>query len=197
MKRSDFRKTILFLAVCLLGVSAAGLAAGKTSSDDPPDYKAGGVIFSVPSHWPPVTPDSRMRLFQFEVPPPDPVLGTADLSVFYFGPGMGGSVEDNLERWKSEFTVKDPGFPPFADERLVNGMKVTTIQIEGTFQSGMPGGERTPKSGWGVAGAIVEGPEGLVFFKMSGPVHTVRSARILFDLMTGSMKPAPGANPAA
>ena len=37
-------------------------------------------------------------------------------------------------------------------------------------------------------GAIVEGPEGLVFFKLTGPAATVRSASAEFDAMLHSLK---------
>jgi hypothetical protein len=42
----------------------------------------------------------------------------------------------------------------------------------------MMGGPVTPRPGWRLLGAIVEGgPEGAVFFKLTGPARTVAAAQ--------------------
>lgn len=50
------------------------------------------------------------------------------------------------------------------------------MRAEGTFLSGMPGGERTPQPGYALRGAIIEAAEGDVFVKMTGPAALVKSA---------------------
>ena len=173
----------LIFVVLLAGV------ANPVRAAEPAMYKGGGIAFSVPQAWTSQTPDSRMRLFQFQIPSPGEGFEGATMSVFYFGQGMGGGVEANVERWKSEFTSTDPDFPPVTQVFDVNGMKVTLVQIEGVFQSGMPGEARIPKKDWAVGGAIVEGPQGLVFFKITGPVVTVRAARIPFGILINNIRP--------
>jgi len=67
------------------------------------------------------------------------------------------------------------------DERLgcevkelnVNGIKVTTIYLEGTYNAGMMMSAGGPKPGFAALGAIAEGNQGPVFFKMTGPEKTI------------------------
>ena len=42
-------------------------------------------------------------------------------------------------------------------------------QAHGTFLSGRPFGPKTPKPGYALVAAIIEGKEGAVFIKMTGP----------------------------
>jgi hypothetical protein len=183
-----------FIAACSGGLFAGAAAASVKVEVPIPPRAAAGVIFYAPTAWNEQKPDSRLKLFQFEVPSPDPAFQNGQMEVLYFGPNKGGTVQSHVDRWKAEFTETDKGFPPVSDMRTVNGLRVTTVQIEGIYQSTMPGADRLPKKDWAVAGAIVEGPEGLLFFKMSGPVVTVRSARPVFDMMTSNIrreKPVP------
>jgi hypothetical protein len=45
------------------------------------------------------------------------------------------------------------------------------------------------KTGYRLLGAIVEGPQGSVFFKLTGPENTVKSAKDGFDALLQSIKP--------
>jgi hypothetical protein len=47
----------------------------------------------------------------------------------------------------------------------------------------MPGQPTSPKGNYALLGAIAEGPEGNVFFKLTGPRKTVRAAAKQFDAM--------------
>jgi hypothetical protein len=52
---------------------------------------------------------------------------------------------------------------------------------------GMMTGSPSKKENYRLLGAIVEGPEGMVFFKMTGSQKTVADAEKEFDLMVGSL----------
>jgi hypothetical protein len=52
----------------------------------------------------------------------------------------------------------------------------------------MMGNTSAPKSGYRMLGAIVEGPEGNVFFKLTGPAKTVATAQDEFQAMLKSLK---------
>jgi hypothetical protein len=60
----------------------------------------------------------------------------------------------------------------------VHGLKVHRMDISGTYLA--PGGpmmqSQGKKTGWRLSGAIVEAPEGLVFFKCVGPAATIQAA---------------------
>ena len=79
--------------------------------------------------------------------------------------------------------------------REVNGMKVTLVSISGTYLS--PGGpmmqSQGKKENYRLLGAIVEGPEGSVFFKFTGPAHTVAAAEATFNTFISSLAKGGGA----
>jgi hypothetical protein len=113
-----------------------------------------------------------------------------ELGVFYFGPGQGGGIEANVDRWVKQF--KD--VPPERvrrEDRKTNGMLTHVIEVEsGTFNANSMGhgGEKLKKD-YALLGAIVEAPSGAYFFKLTGPRKTVLSARKPFDALIASVKP--------
>lgn len=117
------------------------------------------------------------------------------LTVFYFGPGQGGSVDDNLNRWISQFTQPDGSDSNAVAKRAtlqVNGMPVTTVDLAGTFAGMSPmQAPSAPKAEQRLLGAIVEGPQGPVFFKLTGEASAVEPAREAFEALVQSMRPLP------
>lgn len=128
-----------------------------------------------------------MRKASYQVPPADGDTEPAQLSVFYFGSGQGGTVEANMQRWAGQFkdvTEKDIKH----SERTANGLTQHIIQIpKGSFSGGMFGGGKL-KENQGLLGAVVESPSGMYFFKMTGPSKTVSSAEEAFFKMLDGMK---------
>ena len=57
----------------------------------------------------------------------------------------------------------------------IGGTKVTFAQAHGTFLSGRPFGPKTPKPGFAMLAAIIEGKQGAIFVKMTGPKETVEA----------------------
>ena len=109
-----------------------------------------------------------------------------ECAVFYFGPGQGGSVDANLKRWIGQFEA--PGGGP-ADKAAkiskstLQGLPVTRIDLSGTYKpSGGPMMQPgAPRPGYRLLGAIVEGPQGAVFFKFTGPAKTVAAQQSAFE----------------
>ena len=104
----------------------------------------------------------------------------------YFGGGQGGDIDMNIQRWGSQF--EDAGEAQKSSSQ-VNGMNVTRVEIAGTYLA--PGGpmmeSQGKKENHRLLGAIVEGPEGTVFFKFTGPAKTIDAAKGEFDAMLGSI----------
>ncbi len=114
----------------------------------------------------------------------------AQCAVYYFGPGQGGTVEANLERWQGEF--KDAK-PPEMTQLTANGVTIQRISMTGTYMAhvGMMGqGSSTESPNWALLGAIAEGPNGSVFFKFTGPEAAVKAAGKAFDGMLKSIHKA-------
>jgi hypothetical protein len=136
-----------------------------------------GVVWKVPKSWV-AGPPRSMRLATY-------AIGDAECAVFYFGPNQGGAVDDNIDRWSGQFA----GSPnPKREERSVRGMKLTRVEIDGTYLS--PGTDMKSQGsmpGWRMLGAIVQGPQGPVFFKLTGPAGTVHGAAKDFDALLASL----------
>ncbi len=132
-----------------------------------------------------------MRVATYQVPPVAGDHAPAECAVYFFGTGQGGSVEANLDRWATQFAQSD-GRPvvPQEQNRTIHGLPVHTIRVEGTYLAA--GGPMTPvtetKPGYAMLGAIIEAPDGLVFFKFTGPARTVSENQTAFDTMLGSLR---------
>lgn len=118
----------------------------------------------------------------------------AECGVYYFGAGQGGSVDANLDRWIGQF-LQPGGKPSKAAakiaKRTIHGWPVTTVDVSGSY-TGM-GGPTAPAGpalpGFRMLGAIVEGPQGSIFFKFAGPANTVAANQAAFDKMLESLGP--------
>jgi hypothetical protein len=111
------------------------------------------------------------------------------MGVYYFGQGQGGSVQANMDRWIGQFQSKDPAK---RDQRTVHNLKVTTVDVSGAY-AGMAGpmakGNSGPKPNYRLLGAIVEGPQGSIFFKLTGPAKTIAQNQAAFDRLLASLGP--------
>lgn len=147
-----------------------------------------GLQWTAPSNW--KNEGSRpMRAATYHVPLAANDLDSAECVVYFFGNGQGGSVEANIERWKGQFaqTGGKPGDAKVG-KRVIHGLPVTTIDISGEY-SGMGGpmaAQKTVKQGYRLLGAIVEGPEGNVFLKFTGPAKTVAANQQKFERLLAS-----------
>lgn len=154
-------------------------AAGKTT--------LAGVSFTPPSGWQDLG-SSGMRQAQYRL---DPVSGDSaqgEVNVFYFGANSGGGVQANLDRWIGQMTLPDGADPATAIERstfTANGMPGHIVSLNGSYKSGggrPMGGDGETLPGYRLVGVVVEGPQGSLFFKLTGPEATARAMEN--DLLT-------------
>ena len=143
-----------------------------------------------PKGWVAQQPSSSMRVAQYGLPGP---AGEATLGIFFFGPGQGGSVEANIERWHGQFTQGD-GQPTQGRRwtRQVGDIEITGLDISGTFSAGMGMGDSDPQVDYRMLGAIAVHRSGTVFFKMTGPAQTVEQWAASFDEFIGSLQAGSG-----
>ena len=169
-------KRFAFFSAGLLLVSNVLSAAVEGS--------AGGIRWTMPASWQ-VGPPQPMRAATYTIP----AAGGAEAGscgVFYFGKNQGGTVDDNLTRWVGQF---EGATAPKKGERTIAGFKVHTISLSGTYlaQSGPAMQSQGKKPGWMLSGAIVEAPEGLVFFKAVGPTATMEKAQADIEALLKSI----------
>lgn len=152
----------------------------------PPSSADAGVTWNAPKRWAVEAPRS-MRLATYAIPAASGDPEGASCAVYYFGPGQGGAVDANIQRWTGEF---QNAADTKRSDRTVQGMKVWRVRTQGTYMShgGSSMEAQGVKSDYALLGAIVEGPNGSVFFKLTGPVKTVNAAEKEFDGMLQSMK---------
>ena len=144
-----------------------------------------GVDWDVPARWT-NRGATQMRLATYEVPDGGGGEG-GECAVFYFGPSQGGDVESNFDRWIGQF--ENHGKIARAAETH-GGMAVKRVEVEGTYLA--PSGPMMESSGskrdWMLKGAIVEGPNGNIFFKFTGPKTTLEASAREFDGMLASLR---------
>lgn len=151
------------------------------------DGSAAGIRWTVPAGWT-VEPPRSMRVATYAVPAAKSAE-PGECAVFYFGRGQGGSPEENITRWGSQF---DGAPAPATSVETINGLRVHLAQTSGTYLS--PAGPKMQsqgkKPGYRLLGAIVEAPDGLVFLKCTGPAATLSAAERDFQKLLRSMKKA-------
>ena len=153
MKSSQILSLVLLFAPLLVTANVVDIA---------------GYQFIAPDQWTQSEPSSSMRKAQFNLR--TDAGKTAELVFFYFGPSGGGGVRANVDRWIKQFQDLQRNE---VTEDMVNEIKVTYVRTTGTFLSGSPFGPKTPKLGYSLFGAIVEGRKGSIFLKMVGQTQAV------------------------
>jgi hypothetical protein len=165
------------------------LAAAACSSGGQPvtllDYEA-----IVPPTFVARPTSSSMRLAEWSVTRTD---GTsAEVIVYYFGEGQGGSADANIARWSSQFTSAEGG-PVTPRVGTMDGTAfVTTVaEYEGAYARAIGmGGAATAEPDQGLVAAVVETPRGNLFLQLFGDRAAVAETRADFLEMVASIEPA-------
>jgi hypothetical protein len=164
-------------------ISSRGPVEGAPPSGQAPGQAEGSIDFDLPASWQSQPPSSNMRLTQAVIPGPG---GPGELAVFYFGPGGGGPVDANIQRWVEQMESPEQPKPETFE---ANGYRVTWIDVRGTLKPSMMGaGPTTPQPNSRLLGAVVEGPGGPWFFKATGPDATLTPERDAFLAMLKSVR---------
>ena len=175
MKSTWFRSLTLCLALCALVSKAEAHSTFKVSE----------FTFTRPASWEWVETSSAMRKAQLKISDAKS-KGSADVIFFHFGQGDGGGTKANVERWFNQFKEPREQIKAKSEETTIGKHKVTFVEAEGTYMSGMPGGAQTPMSGSALEGAIVEADQGSVFVRMTGPKDVVKASVADFRKMIES-----------
>jgi hypothetical protein len=159
------------------------------------DVSAAGIAFTTPDGWRTVKTSSTMRVAQYVVPRAAGDMQDAELVVYYFG-GSGGTVEANIDRWVGQMKQPD-GRPSSAvmkrQSRTVNGLKVTLVDVPGTYVAEMTPGstERHNSPNFHLRAAVIETSNGPYFIKLTGPAKTVSASEKQFEAFLSSVKLTP------
>lgn len=171
------------LPLPLLLATGLAWAAGQTLTFQ-------GFESEVPADWARHAPSSAMRLLQLDVPAAEGGEG-GQLVVYYFGPGQGGSLEANLERWKSQFTHPDGSAVEPVVTTLRGDLPATLVELRGDYARGVgmgPSGNALPDRM--LLAAVVETPEGNLYPQLHGPAALVAAKRQDFIGFIEGIRPA-------
>lgn len=157
-----------------MSAARAGSMSARPAPDAAPEgaTRVEGLTFRLPEAWTTRAPSSPMRKAEASIPGPG---GEATLTVFHFGPGGGGGVEANLARWEAQLEAA-AGASPERRELAGAGTTIHLTALDGTLRPSPMSGVAAPVPGSRLMGAVVEGPGGPWFFKVTGPAMAVRLA---------------------
>lgn len=167
---SKFRFSLIFTILAALGLS--------TASAEP--FSVGGFVFKPGEDWTAQQPTSSMRKAELVFD------GSGDddpIAVFFAFPPSG--VQANIDRWKGQF---DGGPTEEKVEKLADN--ATIVELSGTYLDGPPfGGNKTPREGYKMLGAILVGDGQAVFIKMTAPAEAADEAKDAFvKLVKGALE---------
>ena len=152
---------------------------------------AGGLRWTMPAAWR-AQPERPMRAATYTIGAAPGDREPGECAVFFFGPGQGGGVQDNIDRWRGQIVGPD-GKPVVAkiDKQQVRGLTITRVDSSGGY-TGM-GGPMAASSraipGYRLLGAVVEGPGGNnIFVKFTGPAPTVAANLKQFEQLLASFQ---------
>lgn len=189
MNRARIFNCISMVSLSILAIFAACAAAPKEiqteqSSGPAVAGASGSVRWTAPARWE-TKPAGGMRAATYIIPAAEGDSEGAECAVFV---NLGGGVQANITRWLGQFEKTD-GEPKQKTE-TINELPVTIVDVSGTYKGGGPmiGQPSMSKAGYRLLGAIVEGPEGDIFFKLTGPAKTVTAAQDEFQTMLKSLK---------
>ena len=173
--------TAVFCVGCTAGTGGAATTTGSSktlSGAQTPASATGELKFKVPDGWVPEKPSSNMRVAQYKLAKVEGDSDDAALVLYFFGSAQGGSVSDNIDRWVNQMQQAD-GKPSKEKAKIetltVNGLKVTTVDVSGTYTAQMTPGSDTKHndSNQRLLAAVVETPKGNYFAELIGPEKTV------------------------
>ena len=151
------------------------------------------LTFTAPAAWHTRPAASSMRVAEFVVPRAAGDTEDAELIVYFFGASGGGGAEANIDRWMGQIQQPDGSASKDKarrDAQTINGLKVTTVDVSGTYVAEMrPGAaEHHNSAGYRLRAAVVETPGGAYYIKMTGPAKTVAAADADFKQFLASLR---------
>ena len=157
-------------------------------AEAPSTFKVGEFSFSRPAAWDWIPTSSSMRKAELKINDAAH-KETAEVAFFHFGEGGGGGTKANIDRWLSQFQEPRDKLQSKVEETTVNKRKITYVQAQGTYLSGMPGAAKTPQPNTMLLGAILESQQGNVFIRLTAPLQLAAASQAAFRKMVEGGSP--------
>jgi hypothetical protein len=176
-------------ALVVLALAAAGLRA---ADDKGTVVNLDGLKSAAPSSWKAEDPSNTMRLIQFKLPKANGATEDAELVIFK---NAGGSVRDNVNRWKGFFTPpegKTIDDVAKVTEIKIGGRDATLLDVHGTYLfkrrpfDANEKGEKRPD--YRMMAVQYQGTDNLYHIRLVGPAKTVEHYQKGFDAWLKNFK---------
>ena len=158
----------VILSFLLCSCSSNSLKSKYNNSNLP----TGPVRYQALESWKSSEPDNFMRLEQFQV------SKNSKLAV-YFLPGAGGTVKENIQRWRNQFLVNESREELLFEQYNFKAMPLTEFHMVGDFKKSVnpfnPNAEKDIIEAYAMYTVIAELEEGKWFFKFLGPKAEISS----------------------
>ena len=166
----------------VLGLSELGAAEEAAQADKGTVVEVAGLKSRTPADWKEEKPSNNLRMKQFRLPRAGEDKQDADLGISHF-PGGGGSLEDNVKRWKEMFAPPegkkiDDVFK--MEKRKVGDNTLHYVDVHGTYK-GSAFEKAEPKPNYRMLMAVLETKDGPYYFRLVGPYKTVAHHQKGFD----------------
>jgi len=160
------------------GRGATSVSSQQTNSSASKTAPSGDLHFKAQDGWVVEQPSSKMRAAQYKLPKAEGDSEDASLVLYYFGPSQGGPPQANIDRWIAQIQQADGSSSKDkakTDMMTVNGLKITTVDVTGTYTAEMAPGSGTTHNdtNYRLRAAVIETPKGNYFLKLVGPAKTV------------------------
>jgi hypothetical protein len=152
-------------------------------STDPAVATFAGLTAPKPRTWQWRAPSNAMRVAEYSVPG---VEGADQAQMVVFQFAGGGTVDQNIARWKTQFRSSDGSeIDPKVQEVQAEELKVTLVEIAGEYR-GMGKAEFTPDQLF--LSGIIDTGGNPVFVQLVGPARTVEANRESFMTLLRGLK---------
>lgn len=184
--KSALTQVLWALCGCLLWAS---LEAGSSlAAEGPADrtIKAGSFSLTAPEAWKREKPRSRIIEHEFSVPAVEGEEGSGRITMMF----SGGSLDDNIDRWKGQFKQIDKAKE--VEKHKIADLDIHLVDLTGTFvDKPAPVAPGVDREGYRMLGAIIEMDKGKSYFvKFYGPKKTVAAHADEFKKLLDSLKKA-------
>lgn len=169
----------LFAALACSGCQGQGsTATSSPQANSAQTNTTAELRFKAPEGWVTEKTSSSMRVAQYKLPKVEGDKDDGSLVLYYFGSNQGGTAQANIDRWIGQMQQSDGSSSKDkakTESMTVNGLKVTTVDVTGTYTAEMaPGsGSFHNDDNYRLRAAIIETPKGNYFVKLAGPAKTI------------------------
>ncbi|MGE0605967.1 MAG: hypothetical protein AB7O62_02495 [Pirellulales bacterium] len=160
---------------------------GPVAAEDAPDnsIEAGDYKLAAPEAWKREKPRNRIIEQEFSVPAAEGDETPGRITMMF----SGGSLDDNLDRWKGQFKQIDKAKD--VEKHKIADLDLHILDITGTFvDKPAPFAPGVDREGYRMLGAIIEMGKSNYFIKFYGPKATVEEHADEFKKLLDSLKKA-------